>query len=132
MKFLSRMRTHKYIEKVYQHRMIEKLSSQYYVGQLYIEPTTESVNYGFIGREDYEKLKEELYGETLLEPPLVMKVEKQYIRLKPSETVPHHSTQIPKTDINAANIETVPSLEEVLFPTKKAVEQFNKMGFIPE
>lgn len=112
--------------------MLEKLSSQYYIGRMYVEPLVQpDTEYGLIRQDAYDKISRELYGETLLEPPLVIKIENKHILLKPDVDVPQHTAQIARKTLEDMNIKNPPSLEEVFFPTKKAIERFNSMGFFP-
>lgn len=126
------MKKHKYSGKVYHSRMLEKLSSQYYIGRLYVEPLrANDAEYGRIRQDAYDAIRRELYGKTLVEPPLVMKIETKHILLKPATNVPQHTAKIAKKTLEDLSIKNPPSLEEVFFPTKEAIERFNSMGFFP-
>lgn len=111
--------------------MLEQLSSQYYIGRVYIEPLYADEEYGQLNNGDYTKIKQQIYGKTIQQPPLMMKLENQHLLLKPSESVPKDTIQISEEAIEQSTLTSVPSLEEVFFPTKEAVEKFKKVGFLP-
>lgn len=113
--------------------MLEKFSSQYYIGRMYIEPQREQdAEYGHIGQAAYDAIRDAIYGGTLTEPPLVMKVDNKHILLKPSDDVPQDTVQIAQETIDDSSITNPPSLEEVFFPTKEAIKQFHDFGFIQD
>lgn len=111
--------------------MITKFSSDYYLGSLYVEPlggeTTQEG--GRIAKQDYDKIVSQTYGETILEAPLVIKIDNHYIALTPSTSSPSKTVKLPQETLDELEITNPPELTEILFPTKEAVKRFDKMGY---
>lgn len=99
---------------------------------MYVAPLDEAAEFGRISQEDYDEIRREIYGKTVLEPPLVIKIENKYIQLKPVEGNPHQTAELPRAIIDELGIQGLPSLEQVMFPTKEAIERFDQMGFFPK
>ena len=80
------------------HRMFERFSSGYYLGELYVEP--HDGDQAVIQRADHERVNEQLYadGEGLerLDAPLVMKVDAGHIPVAGDEGVPSGTLAIPR------------------------------------
>lgn len=113
-------------------RMLTKFSSEYYIGEVYVAPIDEPAEFGRIGQEEYDAIRREVYGPTLLEPPIVMKLENKYIQLKPDDSSATQTAELPQGLLDELEIFDVPSIEQVMFPTQEAIERFDKMGFFPK
>jgi len=80
------------------HRMFERFSSGYYLGELYVEP--HDGERAVIQRVDHEHVNEQLYadgeGVERLDAPLVMKVGGGHIPVGGDEDVPSGTLAIPQ------------------------------------
>lgn len=112
--------------------MLDKLSAQYYIGQLYIEPSEVDEGCGFVHPSVYDDLVNKIYqGPTVGNPTVLIKLKTTYIPLKSKADVPTETIQVPDRIIDDELAPVMlPSLEEVLFPTKQALEQLDEIGFI--
>ena len=80
------------------HRMFERFSSGYYLGELYVEP--HDGDRAVIQRADHERVNEQLYadddGITRLDAPLVMKVGTGHLPVGADEGIPSGTLAIPR------------------------------------
>ncbi len=80
------------------HRMFERFSSGYYLGELYVEP--HDGERAVIQRVDHEHVNEQLYadgeGVERLDAPLVMKVDSGHIPVAGDDDVPSGTLAIPR------------------------------------
>jgi hypothetical protein len=81
------------------HRMFERFSSGYYLGELYVEP--HDGDRAAIQRADHERVNEQLYadGEGIerLDAPLVMKLDAGHIPVDGDEGVPSGTLAVPRS-----------------------------------
>ncbi|SNR54578.1 hypothetical protein SAMN06264855_11433 [Halorubrum vacuolatum] len=81
------------------HRMFERFSSGYYLGELYVEP--HDGDRAVIQRADHEHVNEQLYadgeGVERLDAPLVMKLGQGHIPVSGDDGVPSGTLAIPRS-----------------------------------
>lgn len=109
---------------------LEKFSSQYYMARVYISSHRDG-EAGKIYQAGYDNIREQVYGPTVVEPPLIIKIEGRHIQVQPASDTPSDTISLPKKVIEKLSISNPPSLEEVFFPTSEAIKQLDKMGYIP-
>jgi len=80
------------------HRMFERFSSGYYLGELYVEP--HDGDRAVIQRVDHERVNEQLYvdgeGVERLDAPLVMKLDGGHIPVTGDDDVPSGTLALPR------------------------------------
>lgn len=84
--------------KINTHRMFERFSSGYYLGELYVEP--HDGDRAVIQRADHERVNEQLYadgtGIERLDTPLVMKLDAGHIPVGGDDAVPSGTLAVPR------------------------------------
>lgn len=94
------------------HRMFERFSSGYYLGELYVEP--HDGERAVIQRVDHEYVNEQLYadgeGVERLDAPLVMKVDGGHIPVSGDDDIPSGTLALPREIAD----ETLPDRRNVL------------------
>ena len=94
------------------HRMFERFSSGYYLGELYVEP--HGGDRAVIQRVDHERVNEQLYadgeGVERLDAPLVMKLDGSHIPVTGDDDVPSGTLALPRELAD----ETLPDRRNVL------------------
>ena len=103
------------------HRMFERFSSGYYLGELYVEPR--DGERAVIQRADHERVNEQLYadgeGVERLDAPLVMKVDGGHIPVGGDDDVPSGTLAIPQELAD----ETLPDRRNVLLADADRAEK---------
>ena len=112
------------------HRMFERFSSSYYLGELYVEP--HDGDEAVIQREDHERVNEQLYaagdGVERLDAPLVMKVDRGHIPVGGDDGVPSGTLALPEELVD----DTRPSTRQVLLAdADRAAELLRYEGWQP-
>jgi hypothetical protein len=105
--------------------MFERLSSGYYVGQLYVMPT--NGEHAFMEPEQHEQTNAEVYatgtGIDRLDRPLVMKLDTIHFPVFADDTVPKDTLELPAPVLADTEIENPPVLREVLLATAERAGQ---------
>jgi hypothetical protein len=95
--------------------MFEQFSASYYLGRLYVAPTT--AEHAQMCRAQHERVTEQLYADeepTRLDRPLVMKVGSRHLAVHGDETVPADTLSVPESVLSEISIRNPPTLQEVL------------------
>ncbi|MXR52748.1 hypothetical protein GRX03_14180 [Halovenus sp. WSH3] len=96
--------------------MFEQFSDGYYLGRLYVEPTT--AEQAQMCQAQHERVNEQLYadGEGIerLDRPLVMKVGTHHLAVRGDETVPADTLSVPESVLSETSVRNPPTLQEVL------------------
>ena len=98
------------------HRMFEQFSSGYYLGRLYVEPSSDDT--AKMCREQHEHVNEQLYGDTggitRLDNPLVMKLGSTHFAVRGEDGVPADTLTIPEPMLDKRTVRNPPKWSEVL------------------
>ncbi|MFB6105081.1 MAG: DUF5802 family protein [Halobacteriaceae archaeon] len=96
--------------------MFEPFSDGYYLGRMYVEPTTGDQT--VMHRDQHERVNRQLYadGEGIerLDAPLVVKLDSTHLAVHGADDVPSDTLVVPETILADLGVDTLPSLEEVL------------------
>ena len=95
--------------------MFEQFSASYYLGRLYVAPTT--AEHAQMCRAQHERVTEQLYadeGITRLDCPLVMKLGSHHLAVHGNETVPADTLSVPESVLAETAVRNPPTLQEVL------------------
>jgi hypothetical protein len=99
--------------------MFEQFSASYYLGRLYVAPTT--AEHAQMCRAQHERVNEQLYGDeeglTRLDHPLVMKLGSHHLAVHGDETVPADTLSVPESVLAETSVRNPPALQEVLLAT---------------
>lgn len=108
--------------------MFERFSRGYYMGRLYVEPSTGDL--ATMCREQHERINEQLYstGEGLerLDRPLVMKVGSAHIAVHGETGVPADTLSIPESVLDETTVRNPPTLREILLAKADRAAQLLK------
>jgi len=106
--------------------MFEEFSGGYYLGRLYVEPT--SMDRPAVGRVLHERIARQLYsdGGGDAGAPLVMKLGTNHFAVGGDEGVPSRTLAVP--DELFPDHTRAPSLEEVLLAKADVAERLLAMG----
>lgn len=95
--------------------MFEQFSKGYYLGRLYVEPS--SREHATMCREQHERVTEQLYtdGEGIerLDRPLVMKLGSRHFAVHGAGEVPADTLSVPESLLAETDVRNPPSLQEV-------------------
>lgn len=98
------------------YRMFEQFSRGYYLGRLYVEPSTDET--ATMCRRQHERVNEQLYadgeGVERLDRPLVMKLGATHISVHGKEGIPADTLSVPETVLDETTVRNPPTLHEVL------------------
>ena len=96
--------------------MFEQFSSGYYLGRLYVEPSSDDAVK--MCREQHERVNEQLYGGTegitRLDRPLVMKLGSTHFAVGGDDGVPADTLAVPEPFLDTRVVPNPPSWSEVL------------------
>lgn len=96
--------------------MFEQFSSGYYLGRLYVEPSSDDT--AKMCQEQHEHVNEQLYGEpegiTRLDNPLVMKLGSTHFAVRGDEGVPADTLTVPESMLDERTVRNPPKWSEVL------------------
>jgi hypothetical protein len=96
--------------------MFEQFSDSYYLGRLYVAPTT--AEHAQMCRAQHERINEQLYadgkGLDRNDRPLVMKLGSRHLAVHGDETVPADTLSVPESVLSETGVRNPPSLREVL------------------
>lgn len=97
--------------------MFEQFTSEYYLGELYVQPR--DTDRAVIRRADQERVNEQLYDKETarLDAPLVMKVGTRHFPVVGDEDVPTGTLQLPRSVVPEDLKFRVPGRQEVLLAT---------------
>lgn len=105
--------------------MFERLSSGYYVGQLYVEST--ETEHARMQHDQHEQANAEVYatddGINRLDLPLVMKLDTVHFPVFAHEAVPEDTLELPDPILAETTVENPPALCEVLLATAERAGQ---------
>lgn len=112
-------------------RMFDRLTPNYYVGEMYIEPIDGNEHKGQMNANDFQYIIESLYNTPVLTQPLMLKLRNHHVEFEPNEDVPHGTLRISDETFEEVGYSMLPASKEVLVPTAKCVKVFRQMGFFP-
>ena len=96
--------------------MFERFSRGYYLGRLYVEPTTEPT--AAMSKRQHERVNGQLYANRdsvkRLDTPLVMKLETTHFPVLGDEGMPADTLAVPESVLDETTVRNPPSLQEVL------------------
>jgi len=96
--------------------MFEPFSDGYYLGRLYVEPTTGDRT--VMHRDQHEQVNRQLYadGEGIerLDAPLVVKLDSTHLAVHGATDVPSDTLAVPESVLADLGVDPPPTLEEVL------------------
>ncbi|MFC7073956.1 DUF5802 family protein [Halovenus rubra] len=96
--------------------MFEQFSSGYYLGRLYVEPSSDET--AKMCREQHEHVNEQLYaddeGIARLDVPLVMKIGSTHFAVEGSDGVPADTLAVPEGLLDRQTVKNPPTWSEVL------------------
>lgn len=96
--------------------MFEAFSDGYYLGRLYVEPY--GGDHPAMDRAQHEHVNEQVYatgdGVERLDAPLVMKLEDCHFPVHGATDVPADTLALPEAVLDAAGLDDLPALREVL------------------
>lgn len=96
--------------------MFGEFSRGYYLGRLYVEPTSEET--ATMCKAQHERVNRQLYadgdGVERLDNPLVMKLGANHFPVRGDETVPADTLAVPESLLDETTIRNPPALREVL------------------
>ncbi|MEF8820790.1 MAG: DUF5802 family protein [Halovenus sp.] len=109
--------------------MFEQFSNGYYLGRLYVEPTTrERVQ---MCRDQHERVNEQLYadeGINRVDRPLVMKLGSQHLAVHAGDGVPADTLSVPESVLEGTDVRNPPTFQEVLLAKADRADQLLAMG----
>ncbi len=96
--------------------MFEQFSSGYYLGRLYVEPSSDDT--ATMCRDQHKRVNEQLYGQgdgiTRLDNPLVMKVGSTHFAVRGEDGVPANTLTVPESMLDERAVRNPPRWSEVL------------------
>lgn len=96
--------------------MFEQFSRGYYLGRLYVEPSSDGT--AKMCREQHEHVNEQLYGDdegiTRIDNPLVMKLGSTHFAVRGGEGVPADTLSVPEELLDERAVRNPPTWSEVL------------------
>jgi hypothetical protein len=108
--------------------MFEQFSRGYYMGRLYVEPSTDEI--ATMCREQHEWINEQLYGTgegvERLDNPLVMKLGSASISVHWETAVPPDTPSIPEPLSAETTVTNPPTLSEILLAKADRAAQLLK------
>jgi len=107
------------------YRMFEQFSRGYYLGRLYVEPSSDET--ATMCQRQHERVNEQLYadgtGVERLDKPLVMKVGSTHLTVHGEEGVPADTLSIPEAMLKESAVRNPPTLQEVLLAKEDRATQ---------
>jgi hypothetical protein len=107
------------------YRMFEQFSRGYYLGRLYVEPSSDET--ATMCQRQHERVNEQLYadgtGVERLDKPLVMKVGSTHLTVHGEEGVPADTLSIPEGMLEESAVRNPPTLQEVLLAKEDRATQ---------
>jgi len=111
-------------------RMFEQFSRGYYLGRLYVEPSSDET--ATMCQRQHEYVNEQLYadgtGIERLDRPLVMKVGSTHLTVHGEEGVPADTLSIPEGMLDDATARNLPTLQEVLLAKADRASQLLELA----
>lgn len=111
--------------------MFDKLSSQYYIGEMHIEILDDNAETAQMNQADFNAIVKQVYDAQVLTHPLMLKLRTEYVAFEPSETVPRGTLRISEETFETVGYMILPSSQTVLLPTKTCFKTFQLMGYFP-
>lgn len=109
-------------------RMFERFSDGYYLGRLYVEPTT--ADCAQMCAAQHERVNEQLYAEDgeQTDRPLVMKLGVHHLAVHGDERVPADTLSVPESVLAETAVRNPPTLQEVLLAKADRATQLLGLG----
>ena len=111
--------------------MFEAFSAGYYLGRLYVEPSSGTV--ATLQRRQHERVNEQVYateGIGRTDYPLVMKVGTRHFRVEGDPDVPAGTLALPADALEDAGVENPPALSEVLLARSEHARRLFEVGAV--
>lgn len=100
----------------------EKFSSNYFVGEMYVQPYSDDV--AAVNRAEHEQINEELYNDehsiVRTDNPVVMKVETTHFAVHGDEDIPTQTLCVPEETMDDVSIRHPPERKAVFLATPDA------------
>lgn len=107
--------------------MFERFSDGYYLGRLYVKPTTEAQ--AQMCAAQHERVNEQLYDENeVTARPLVMKLGTHHLAVHGDERVPADTLSVPESVLSETTVWNPPTLQEVLLAEAERANQLLGLG----
>ena len=115
--------------------MFEQFSSGYYLGRLYVEPSTDDTVK--MCRDQHEYVNEQLYADTAgitrLDNPLVMKLGSTHFAVRGGDSVPADTLTVPSSLLDERAVRNPPEWTEVLLAkAEQAAQLLDLAQFQPD
>jgi hypothetical protein len=105
--------------------MFEQFSRGYYLGRLYVEPSSDEV--ATMCQRQHERVNEQLYsdgtGVERLDLPLVMKLGSAHFAVHGEEGLPADTLAVPESLLDETTVRNPPTLSEVFLAKADRAEQ---------
>jgi hypothetical protein len=112
------------------YRMFEQFSRGYYLGRLYVEPSSDET--ATMCQRQHEQVNEQLYtdgtGVERLDKPLVMKIGSTHLSVHGEEGVPADTLSIPEEMLEGSAVRNPPTLQEVLLAKSDRATQLLELA----
>lgn len=116
------------------YRMFEQFSRGYYLGRLYVEPSSDAR--ATMCQEQHERVNQQLYaageGVERLDLPLVMKLGSTHITVHGEEGVPADTLAVPEGMLDDATARNLPELSEVFLAKADRARQLLELTETPQ
>ncbi len=110
--------------------MFERFSRSYYLGRLYVTPTT--ADHAHMEQTQHERINEAVYatgdGIERLDTPLVMKLESGHFPVLGDDTIPTNTLAVPEAMLEGTRIRNPPALRAVFLARRERAEQLLQFG----
>ena len=106
--------------------MFEQFSNGYYLGRLYVEPTSQKRVR--MCRDQHEWVNRQLYTESDSDRPLVMKLGSKHLAVHAGEGVPADTLSVPESVLEETEVRNPPSFQEVLLAKAERADQLLSLG----
>ena len=101
--------------------MFEPFSHSYYLGRLYVHPSSDEQ--ATLCRAQYDRVHDALYEEGDDDRPLVMKLDTTHLSVLPEAGVPAGTLAVPEHVLEASSVRNPPTLRGVFLATADRADQ---------
>lgn len=110
--------------------MFERFSDGYYLGRLYVEPT--SAAHTQMCAAQHERVNEQLYDDEAeqTDRPLVMKLGAHHLAVHGDKRVPADTLSVPESVLSETTVRNPPTLQEVLLAEADRATQLLGLGAV--
>lgn len=105
------------------HDMFEEFSGGYYLGRLYVEPV--DADAPVMHSDEHRRVAERVYDDG--DEDLMMKIGTAHLPVAPDDGVPSRTVGLPPRVAEALDLDTLPSLEEVLLAKPSIADRIRRL-----